>query len=270
MTFLSAFPRESEGPWQAYKTGVVMEIVGSGLAAAAAVAGGVASVAIVKVAKWMPRRIEAEWLEGAAEAAAAEPSPPVQIRKREAVLIGVVTAALCALSVSVFGATAAGGLACVLSLMLLVGCVIDFHTMMLPDDITLPLLWVGLLANSGGLFVPTQASIVGAVVGYLVLWCIYWGFKLLTGREGMGYGDFKLLAAIGAWVGWSALPAVALLASLSGIVIAFSAWVGSGFKKSIPVPFGPHLSIGGVAAFFLTGAGLNPVGVVLKMVGLGA
>ncbi|MCL4166255.1 UNVERIFIED_CONTAM: hypothetical protein GTU68_015965, partial [Idotea baltica] len=90
---------------------------------------------------------------------------------------------------------------------------IDFDTQLLPDDITLPLLWLGLLFNLNNGFVDLQSAVIGAVIGYLILWSVYWAFKLVTGKEGMGYGDFKLLAAIGAWFGWQLIPAVILLSS---------------------------------------------------------
>jgi leader peptidase (prepilin peptidase) / N-methyltransferase len=127
---------------------------------------------------------------------------------------------------------------------------IDFDTHLLPDDITLPLLWGGLLWNiSGGLTDPTSA-VIGAVAGYLALWSIYWLFKLATGKEGMGYGDFKLLAAIGAWFGWQLLPAVILLSSLAGSVIGIGLIVLARHGRNVPIPFGPYLALGGIAALF--------------------
>jgi len=99
---------------------------------------------------------------------------------------------------------------------------IDADTQLLPDQITQPLIWLGLLANLGGLFTDIQSSVMGAVVGYFTLWTVYWLFKLVTGKEGMGYGDFKLLAAIGAWLGWQLLPVVILLSSLVGAIVGVS------------------------------------------------
>lgn len=127
---------------------------------------------------------------------------------------------------------------------------IDFDTQLLPDDITLPLLWLGLLFNLNTGFTDIRSALIGAMAGYLILWSIYWLFKLVTGKEGMGYGDFKLLAAIGAWFGWQLLPAVILLSSVlgAGIGIALIAFTQRG--RETPMPFGPFLAIGGIAALF--------------------
>jgi Flp pilus assembly protein protease CpaA len=118
----------------------------------------------------------------------------------------------------------------------------------LPDDITLPLLWAGLLVNIWGVFAPLQEAVIGAAAGYLSLWTVYWVFKLVTGKEGMGYGDFKLLAAIGAWIGWQALPLVILLSSLAGAVIGIGLIAAARMGRSVPMPFGPYLVIAGVIA----------------------
>jgi leader peptidase (prepilin peptidase)/N-methyltransferase len=122
---------------------------------------------------------------------------------------------------------------------------IDFDTMLLPDQITLPLLWLGLLININGTFAGLTDAVLGAVFGYLSLWSIYWIFKLLTGKEGMGYGDFKLLAVLGAWFGWQALPLVILTSSLAGAIIGISIMIASKEKKSRPMPFGPYLAVAG-------------------------
>jgi len=127
---------------------------------------------------------------------------------------------------------------------------IDIDTQLLPDDITLPLLWLGLLVNLNGAFVPLQSAVIGAVVGYLSLWSIYWLFKLTTGKEGMGYGDFKLLGAIGAWLGWKMLPAVILLSSLVGAVVGISLIVFARHGRNVPIPFGPYLAVAGLIAMF--------------------
>lgn len=127
---------------------------------------------------------------------------------------------------------------------------IDLDTQLLPDDITLPLLWLGLLVNLNGGFTDLQSGVVGAAAGYLILWSIYWLFKLITGKEGMGYGDFKLLAAIGAWFGWQMLPAVILLSSLAGSVIGIGLILFARHGRSTPIPFGPYLALGGIAALF--------------------
>lgn len=126
---------------------------------------------------------------------------------------------------------------------------IDFDTYLLPDDITLPLLWLGLIANSFGAFTDLPSALWGAIAGYLALWSVYKVFKLVTGKEGMGYGDFKLLAALGAWMGWQMLPQIILLSSLVGAVIGISMIVMRGRDKNIPIPFGPYLAIAGWIAF---------------------
>ena len=133
---------------------------------------------------------------------------------------------------------------------------IDFDTQLLPDDITLPLLWLGLLFNSrflitSGGFTDLKSAVIGAILGYLILWSVYWAFKLVTGKEGMGYGDFKLLSAIGAWFGWQMLPAVILLSSVVGAVIGIGLIVIKGKGGGTAIPFGPFLALGGIAALFL-------------------
>lgn len=127
---------------------------------------------------------------------------------------------------------------------------IDLDTQLLPDSITLPLLWLGLWFNLTHGFTDLHSAVIGAIAGYLSLWMIYWAFKLLTGKEGMGYGDFKLLAAIGAWFGWQLLPAVILLSSVVGSVIGIALIVLKGRDKQVPMPFGPFLALGGIAALF--------------------
>jgi len=122
---------------------------------------------------------------------------------------------------------------------------IDFDHQLLPDNITLPLLWAGLLISLFDVFTDSQSSIIGAIAGYLSLWSIYHLFRLLTGKEGMGYGDFKLLAAIGAWVGWQALPVVILFSSVVGAVIGIALILFKGRDHSQPMPFGPFLAAAG-------------------------
>ncbi|WP_028448422.1 prepilin peptidase [Chitinibacter tainanensis] len=127
---------------------------------------------------------------------------------------------------------------------------IDADTYLLPDSITLPLVWAGLLANSFALFTSLPSAVYGAALGYLSLWSIYWLFKLVTGKEGMGYGDFKLLAALGAWLGASSLPAIILLSSLAGAVIGIVMVIGKNRGWNKPLPFGPYLGIAGILALF--------------------
>jgi len=118
---------------------------------------------------------------------------------------------------------------------------IDFDTQLLPDTLVMPLLWLGILINLSGTIVPLREAVVGAMAGYLSLWSVYWAFKLITGKEGMGYGDFKLLAAFGAWFGWQALPLIILLSAAVGAVVGIALMVILGRDKNIPIPFGPYL-----------------------------
>lgn len=127
---------------------------------------------------------------------------------------------------------------------------IDVDKQLLPDDITLPLLWAGLLFNVFDVYTDLKSAVVGAMAGYLALWAVYWGFKLATGKEGMGYGDFKLLAAIGAWLGWQALPLTILLSSFVGAVAGIALIVLARHGRNVPIPFGPYLAAAGVIALF--------------------
>ncbi|MBP9217662.1 MAG: prepilin peptidase [Sterolibacterium sp.] len=127
---------------------------------------------------------------------------------------------------------------------------IDFDTQLLPDDITLPLLWLGLLFNLGGHYTDLKSAVIGAMAGYLALWSVYWGFKLVTGKEGMGYGDFKLLAAIGAWFGWQMLPMTILLSSVVGAIIGIALILFARHGRNTPIPFGPYLATAGIIALF--------------------
>lgn len=131
---------------------------------------------------------------------------------------------------------------------------IDVDHQLLPDIITLPLLWLGLLLNTGETFIPLEQAVVGAVAGYLSLWSIYWAFKLLTGKEGMGYGDFKLFAAFGAWFGWAALPLIILLSSLVGAIVGIAMIALMGRDRQIPIPFGPYLCGAALVYVFWGGA----------------
>lgn len=127
---------------------------------------------------------------------------------------------------------------------------IDLDTTLLPDSLTLPLLWLGLLFNLGGHFASLPDAVIGAMAGYGVLWSVYWLFKLVTGKEGMGYGDFKLLAAIGAWLGWQMLPVTLLLSSVVGAAIGIAMIVLVKHDRRVPIPFGPYLAGGGLVALF--------------------
>jgi len=147
-----------------------------------------------------------------------------------------------------FGWAAAGALLLVWALLALTA--IDFDTQLLPDDITLPLLWIGLLLNSFGTYTNLHSAVLGAIFGYLSLWSVYWLFKLATGKEGMGYGDFKLLAALGAWLGWQMLPLIILSSSLVGAVVGITLIVATKHGRNIPIPFGPYLAGGGLIALF--------------------
>jgi leader peptidase (prepilin peptidase)/N-methyltransferase len=127
---------------------------------------------------------------------------------------------------------------------------IDLDTFYLPDSITLPLMWTGLLFNAAGTYIDLPSAVIGAAAGYLALWSVYWLFKLATGKEGMGYGDFKLLAAIGAWLGWKMLPLVILLSSFVGAVVGIALIVFARRGRSVPIPFGPYLACAGLVALF--------------------
>jgi len=165
-------------------------------------------------------------------------------------LVEALTALLSGYAAYCFGGTLAtlGALVFVWTMVAL--AFIDFDTQLLPDDLTLPLLWFGLALNLGGVFAPLASAVVGAMAGYLSLWAVYWLFKLLTGKEGMGYGDFKLLAAIGAWLGWQALPLVVVVASVAGAVVGCALIALGRHRREAPIPFGPYLAVAGLIALF--------------------
>ena len=165
-------------------------------------------------------------------------------------LVELLTAAiwiLCGLSFGVSNALAA---AMFLTGVLIALTAIDLDHQLLPDSLTLPLLWVGLLINIDATFVSLESAVLGAVFGYLCLWSVYWLFKIITGKEGMGYGDFKLLAALGAWFGLSALPTIVLLSSLVGAVIGIALIVTGRQSRETPMPFGPFLAGAGLIHLF--------------------
>jgi leader peptidase (prepilin peptidase)/N-methyltransferase len=147
-----------------------------------------------------------------------------------------------------FGIAAAGALLFVWAMVALT--FIDLDTQLLPDDITLLLLWLGLAFNLGATYTDLPSAVAGAMAGYLVLWTVFWLFKLATGKEGMGYGDFKLLAAIGAWLGWQLLPLTILLSSLVGALVGIGLIVLGRHGRNVPIPFGPYLAAAGLIALF--------------------
>lgn len=164
--------------------------------------------------------------------------------------VEALTGALIGLVAYKYGYTYTTLFAWIFVLALIAMTFIDFDTQLLPDDITLPLLWLGLLFNLNGGFTDLKSTVIGAMAGYLILWSVYWLFKLVTGKEGMGYGDFKLLGAIGAWFGWQLLPAVILLSSVVGAVIGIGMILFRGKTGGTAIPFGPFLALGGIAALF--------------------
>ncbi|MFC3396270.1 prepilin peptidase [Brenneria rubrifaciens] len=149
---------------------------------------------------------------------------------------------------------ALGGALILLSFLLMLAA-IDTKTLLLPDVLTLPLLWLGLIFNLSGTFVSLGDAVIGAVAGYLSLWLLYWGFKLLSGKDALGYGDFKLLAALGGWLGWRALPNLVLIAALSGLVITMVWRWARRENAEHPLAFGPWLAAGGVISVVLNGIG---------------
>jgi leader peptidase (prepilin peptidase)/N-methyltransferase len=163
-------------------------------------------------------------------------------------IVEATTGLLSLLVVWHFGATAAAAAALLLVWTLIALTVIDLDEQLLPDQLTLPMVWLGLLVNINGTFTDLTSAVIGAVAGYLTLWLVFQLFRLVTGREGMGYGDFKLLAVFGAFLGWQLLPLVILLSSLVGAVVGISLVVLRGRDRQIPIPFGPYLAVAGLIA----------------------
>lgn len=166
-------------------------------------------------------------------------------------IVEALTGLLSAYAAWHFGATiqAAGALLLLWALIALAA--IDLDTQLLPDSITLPLLWLGLGANLWGAYTDLSSAVIGAMLGYMALWSVFWLFKLATGKEGMGYGDFKLLAALGAWLGWQMLPAIILLSSVVGATVGITLIVAARHGRNVPIPFGPYLAAaGGIALFW--------------------
>ena len=186
-------------------------------------------------------------------------------------VVELTTAILSALVAWKFGFTWYTGAALLLTWSLVALSGIDIDHQLLPDNITLPLLWIGILLSLAGtvpaigLPVDPRSSIIGAVAGYLSLWSIYHLFKLLTGKQGMGYGDFKLLAALGAWLGWQMLLMIVLLSAFTGAVVGIAMIVVRGRDRNIPIPFGPYLAGGGWIALMW---GQELVGSYLRVSGL--
>lgn len=160
-------------------------------------------------------------------------------------LVEAATAILSVLVVMQFGLTIQGGLALILTWALIALFVIDLETQLLPDAITIPMIWIGLAISVPGWLTETDAAIIGAVVGYCSLWSVYQVFRLLTGKEGMGFGDFKLLAMFGAWLGWEALPQIVLLSSLVGAMFGGFLMLLGKMDRDKPMPFGPFLAAAG-------------------------
>ncbi|TVS18127.1 MAG: prepilin peptidase [Gammaproteobacteria bacterium] len=169
-------------------------------------------------------------------------------------LVEAGTALATCVIVAVLGPTWTGLWALLFTWALIALALIDLDTQLLPDSIVLPLLWLGLLVNVSAVFAPLADAVIGAAIGYGTLWALYWAFKLLTGKEGMGYGDFKLMGAMGAWLGWAALPGVVLLASLTGIVAAVVLMLRGDMERETPMPFGPFIAAAGWLAMVLTAA----------------
>ena len=167
-------------------------------------------------------------------------------------LVELATAVLAAVCAWRFGAGWEAVMAIVMTLALVPVAMIDAETQLIPDSIVLPLMWVGLamslyhpMAGAETLFITPQDAIVGAMAGYLSLWTVYWLFKLITGKEGMGYGDFKLLAALGAWLGWQQLPLIILMSAVVGAIVGIALMAFRSHERSVPIPFGPYLAAAG-------------------------
>lgn len=160
-------------------------------------------------------------------------------------LVELFTAIACTFAAFTFGPTASAMWAVLFTYILIALLFIDLDKMLLPDQLTLPLLWIGLLISTQGIFVDTTDAIIGAAAGYLSLWSVYWLFKLATGKEGMGYGDFKLLAALGAYTGWQGLPVIILLSSFVGAFAGILIMVAQNKGRSLAIPFGPYLAVAG-------------------------
>ena len=167
--------------------------------------------------------------------------------------IEVATGLLTVLTIHFIGLNSAGLWASVLVWVLIAAAMIDFDHLLLFDELTLPLMWLGLVLNFYGVFTTLENALLGAILGYLSLWSVFHSFRLITGKEGFGYGDFKLLAALGAWMGWQAIPLIIILSSFAGAVIG-GGLIMFGRDHSKPIPFGPYLAIAGIIALLWGGA----------------
>ncbi|MCW5599789.1 MAG: prepilin peptidase [Nitrosomonas sp.] len=165
-------------------------------------------------------------------------------------VVEMLTGALSGLAAWHFGFSSAAMAALIFIWVMIALTFIDLDTQLLPDVLTLPLLWLGLLFNLANGFTDIQSAVIGAVAGYLALWSVYWIFKLTTGKEGMGYGDFKLLATIGAWLGWQMLPLVILFSSFVGGTVGILLIIFKKYQRNSAIPFGPYLAGGGIIALF--------------------
>jgi leader peptidase (prepilin peptidase)/N-methyltransferase len=163
-------------------------------------------------------------------------------------LVEALSAALSAYAAWRFGVSVATAGALFFTWTMVALAFIDLDTFYLPDDLTIPLLWVGLLLNLQGTYTDLASAVIGAAAGYISLWVVFWAFKLATGKEGMGYGDFKLLAAIGAWLGWKMLPFVIVCSSIAGAIVGLVMIAFAGRGRNTPIPFGPYLAIAGLIA----------------------
>ncbi len=217
-------------------------------------AGLLAGAVLNGLIRWLPLRLQQDWQREARHALGLEEdtSPPLRFSlatgnpKSMQTLLVYAASVLSALAVvSHFGFSFSTALLLVFTWALLALTAIDLNTRLLPDSITLPLLWLGLLANTRELLVPLADAVFGAALGYLLLWSVYWLFKLLTGKEGMGRGDFKLLAALGAWLGWQMLPLILILASVAGVVSGIIGILFLGRDRRFHIAFGPYLAVAG-------------------------
>ncbi|EWH10044.1 type 4 prepilin-like proteins leader peptide processing enzyme [Catenovulum agarivorans DS-2] len=165
-------------------------------------------------------------------------------------LIEILTAVAGVIAALQFGFSTETLWALLFSYLLISMCFIDFDTMLLPDQLTISLLWLGLIANLSATFVPLEDAVIGAIAGYMILWTIFQTFKLLTGKEGMGFGDFKLLAALGAWMGWQSLLVIVLLSSVVGAIAGIIILKMQDKDQQHAIPFGPYLAMAGWIAFY--------------------